>query len=120
MKRNLPDLQQEIDAIQLGLLRYTHYGKRITLHVKISIQDRDSLNCLMEGEAPRKLLHKKVTLIQKKHDTYIYICGTVTAEARNILAIDIKKACWFIRKREGSVTWLQEKCVYLPAMKLAS
>jgi hypothetical protein len=125
MDATIHNIQQKIDAIQNGLLRYRYNGKTVSLHVKIAVNDGDTLNCIVSGELPMQtLLNKNVTLIQKDHENYMYIGGRITNQAQKntlILSIDIKKACWFIRKRKGSVTWLQEKCVYMPQeMNLAS
>jgi hypothetical protein len=124
MDTTIHNIQQKIDSIQTGLLRYKHNGKQISLRVKIAVNEGDTLNCVVADDLPlQKLLNKNVTLIQKDHDNYMYIGGLITNEAQNntlILSIDIKKACWFIRKSKGSVTWLQEKCVYMPLMQVAS
>jgi hypothetical protein len=61
-------------------------------------------------------------LIQKDRENYMYIGGKITWEAQKnklVLSIDIKKACWYVRKFKGSVSYLQEKCLYLPDMKVA-
>jgi hypothetical protein len=113
-------------SIQLGLLQYRHNGKKITLHVKMAVTEGESLHCVVSGDFPaQKLLNRNVTLIQKDHDNYLYIGGRISKEMRTdivVLSLDLTKACWFIRKRKGGVTWLQEKYIYLPdeMMKMAS
>jgi hypothetical protein len=125
MRKNLLNIQEKIDTIQSGLLRFGENGKTVTLHVKVSVQDGDILHCVVvSDQIPNiNLIKKKVTLIQKDRENYMYIGGQVTAELQKnslYLAIDIKKACWFVRKSRGNVSWLQEKCVYFPQVKMAS
>lgn len=116
-------IHEKICSIQLGLLRYKQEGKQMTLHVKITVDDRDRINCLVSDDLPsHKLLNKNVVLIQKDRENYMYIGGRITRESQKnklLLSISIKKACWYIRKSKGSVTWLQEKCHYVPDMKVA-
>jgi hypothetical protein len=117
-------IHEKISAIQVGLLRCKHKGEKISIPVKIAVGDNDILNCLVMDDIPaKKLLNKEVTLIQRDHGNYLYIGGRICQEVKTkklILSLDITKACWFIRKSKGSVTWLQEKCVYMPEMKMAS
>lgn len=124
MENIQPDLYQKISAIQLALLQYNHQGKKVSVQVRIVADDNDSLHCVVSDEtAARKMLHKNVTLIQKDKENYMYVAGHIAQEVQSnkrILSINIKKACWFIRKSKGSVSWLQEKCVHLPQMKVAS
>lgn len=124
MEKTRPNIREKIGAIQVGLLRYSHKGKKLSLPVRIAVEENDSLNCVIADELPpQKLLNKNITLIQKDHDNYLYIGGRISREVqrnRLVLSIDITKACWFIRKSKGSVTWLQEKYIYMPAMDLAS
>jgi hypothetical protein len=116
-------IHEKICSIQLALLRYKHEGKQMTLHVKITVDENDRINCIASEDLPsHKLVNKHVVLIQKDHDNYMYIGGRVTRQAQQtklLLSIDIKKACWYIRKFKGSVSYLQEKCLYLPEMKVA-
>ncbi len=126
MKTTAYTIQDKIDSIQVGLLRYKVNGKQVTRQVRITIgtDDQDTLSCVILDELPsQKLLNKNVTLIQKDQDNYMYIGGRISNEIHKnklILSVDIKKACWYIRKSKGSVSWLQEKCVYLPMMEVAS
>ena len=118
-------IHEKINAIQIGLLRCTHKGEKISVPVKIAIGDNNQLNCVatLDTVPARKLLHKEVTLIQKDHNNYLYIGGRINHEVRNktlIFSMDITKACWFVRKSKGSVTWLQEKYVYMPQIPMAS
>ena len=126
MEKIRPDIRQKIGAIQIGLLRYDQKGKKLSLPVRISVEENDSLNCVITDLPAQQLLNKDVTLIQRDHDNYLYIGGHISREIQNntlVLSVDITKACWFVRKSKGSVTWLQEKCVYMPGlapMSLAS
>lgn len=124
MEKIQPDICGKISAIQLGLLRYKRNGKTISHQVKIVVNDNHTLNCVVSGDLPaEKLVNKNVTLIQKDRENYMYIGGRIAKEVKNntlILSIDMAKACWFILKRKGSVSWLQEKCVLMPEMKIAS
>lgn len=116
-------IHEKICSIQLALLRYKHEGKQMTHHVKIMVDENDRINCVAsENLASYKLVNKNVVLIQKDHENYMYIGGRVSRQAqknRLLLSIEIKKACWYVRKFRGSVSYLQEKCLYVPDMKVA-
>lgn len=118
-------IHEKISTIQSGLLRCKYRGEKISVPVKIAVGDNDTLNCVavIEDVPAKKLLNKEVTLIQKDRNNYLYIGGRICQEVTNgkyIICLDISKACWFERKSKGSVTWLQEKCVYMPELKMAS
>lgn len=119
-------IHEKIGAIQVGLLRCKYRGEKISVPVKVAVGDNNTLNCVAVADdmPAKKLLHKDVTLIQRDRNNYLYIGGRICQEVKNnklILCLDISKACWFERKSKGSVTWLQEKYVYLPGqMKMAS
>jgi hypothetical protein len=117
MPNKLLHIQQKIDSIQFGLLRLRDEENNSTWQVKTTTNDDDSLNCIItDDDRPRKkLVNKNVNLIQKHHDDYLYITGTVDEEVNNrskILSIRILKACWFVRKTKGGISWLQEKYIY--------
>jgi hypothetical protein len=116
-------IHEKICSIQLALLRYRHEGKQMTLHVKITIDEYDRINCLVSDGLPsHRHLNKNVVLIQKDRENYMYIGGKISRESQKnklLLSITIKKACWYIRKSKGSITWLQEKCHYVPEMRVA-
>jgi hypothetical protein len=124
MNKELLYIQQKIDSIQSGLLRFRDKDAQMTLQVRATTNDDDSLNCIVTDNSPRnKLLNRNVNLIQKNHDDYLYINGTVSEEINKknkILSIHILKASWFVRKSEGNVSWLQEKYIYenLPRQKI--
>jgi len=111
-------IHEKICSIQLALLRYKQDGKQMTLHVRIAVDEEDRISCVASDDLPvHKLLNKNVVLIQKDRENYLYIGGRIIRESKKnklLLSIDIKKACWYIRKSKGSVTWLQEKCQYVP------
>ncbi len=116
MNKKLLHIQQKIDSIQFGLLRLRDEEAHDTWHVKTTTNEDNSLNCIITDELPgRKLVNKEVNLIQKHHDDYLYITGTVNEEVNRkskILSIRILKACWFVRKSKGGISWLQEKYIY--------
>lgn len=119
-------IREKISAIQVGLLRCKHKGEKISVPVKIVVdENNNTLNCVasLEHIPSKKLLNKEVTLIQRDLNNYLYIGGRINREVRNktlVFSMDITKACWFIRRSKGSVTWLQEKCIYMPQMHMAS
>jgi hypothetical protein len=114
--KTLSSIKTKIGAIQFGLLRFSDANEQQTLQVKLAENDGPSLNCILTDTAyNRKMLNKQVNLIQKYHDDYLYIAGKVTDEGelnKKVLAVQITKACWFVRKSKGSISWLQEKYVY--------
>lgn len=116
MNKELQLIQQKIDAIQSGLLRFRDKDAQMTLQVRATTNNDNSLNCIVTDNSPRsKLLNRNVNLIQKSHDDYLYINGTVSEEVNKkskILSIHILKASWFVRKSKGNVSWLQEKYMY--------
>lgn len=115
MQKKLHYIREKIDAIQFGLVRYHSYEERVSVHVKTKMSGDGTLVCISTGnENLRQLANKRVSLIQKSENDYLYICGEVKEKpARNkrIFFISILKACWFVRKSRGSLTWLQEKHV---------
>ena len=126
MNKSLHYITQKINAIQCGLLRY--HGKRnnTTMQVLVKSQEDNSLICAVTSpEKPdlKKLANKRVNLIQKSENNYLYISGRVLlkdAANNRILFIHVLKACWFVRRTKGSLSWLQEKHVYdtLPVNEL--
>ncbi len=115
MNKKLHYINQKIDAIQFALLRYHDKEDRVTMHVKAKTND-DTLICTTAGNTDlKKLVNKKVNLIQKSEDDYLYISGEVKERSdknKKTLFISIVKACWFIRKSRGTLSWLQEKHIY--------
>ena len=63
----------------------------------------------------KKLLNKRVSLIQKSENDYLYIAGKVQEKEgpnKRTIFIHILKACWFVRRSKGTLSWLQEKHIY--------
>jgi general stress protein 26 len=116
MNKKLRYISQKIDAIQLGLLRYHDEKDRITMHVKARTDDDHSLICtISSNDDLKKLKNKNVNFIQKSDDDYLYVSGQVkeiTDRDKKEVFISILKACWYVRKSRGSLSWLQEKHIY--------
>lgn len=116
MKTKMHYIGQKIDAIQFGLLRFRDKKGRVTLEVRTKVDHENSLLCFIEEKADlRKLVNKKVSVIQRSQNDYLYIIGQVEEnkekEAQTI-SVRILKACWFVRKTKGALSWLQEKHIY--------
>ncbi|HMK26224.1 MAG TPA: hypothetical protein VK483_09365 [Chitinophagaceae bacterium] len=115
MNKKLHHIQQKINHVQLGLLRFHDKDEMLTTEVKTTANDDASLNCIITGDPScYPVANKNVNLIQKNHDDYLYIVGRVgdTQQNGKVLSIHILKASWFVLKRKGSVSWLREKYVY--------
>src|SRR5258705_10247833 len=113
--KNLSLIKQRIGDIQCGLLRFEDKNKQVTLQVKLTANEGTSLNCIVTNEYPQKLVNKNVHLIQKYHDDYLHIAGKISGEIKSnnrILAVQIERACWFVRQSKGNVSWLRQKCLY--------
>ena len=62
-----------------------------------------------------KPVNRNVHLIQKYHDDYLHIAGKVSKEIEmnnRILAVQIERICWFVRRSRGNVSWLQQKYLF--------
>lgn len=60
-------------------------------------------------------VNKKVTVVQRSEEDYLYITGQVDGNmegATKTISVRILKACWFVRKTSGALSWLQEKHIY--------
>ena len=116
MNKKLYQIQQKINHVQLGLLRFHDKDEMLTMEVKTTANDDASLNCIITGDPSCfPMADKNVNLIQKNHEDYLYIVGRVmggTRENAKVLSIHILKASWFILKRKGGMSWLREKYVY--------
>jgi hypothetical protein len=113
--KNLSLIKQRIGDIQCGLLRFEDKNKQVTLQVKVTANEDTSLNCIVTNEYSQKLVNKNVHLIQKYRDDYLHIAGKVSGEIEKnnrILAVQIERACWFVRQSKGNVSWLRQKCLY--------
>ena len=114
MNNKLRCISQKINTIQNGLLRYDDAEGRITMHVTARSNDDNSLTCTVPGNTDlKKLINKRVNFIQKSENDYLYISGDVKERGnKKTVFINILKACWFVRKSKGTLSWLQEKHVY--------
>lgn len=117
MKLKLDNILQAVTAIQAGLLRFQNEEGQQTLQVKVAVGGEKSIHCIISDQNATKLRikNKNIHLIQKYHDDYFFISGHVDGVVKNnsrIFSIAVNKACWFVRKRRGSVTWFSEKYTY--------
>ena len=115
MLDKLDCIKQRAGAIQFGLMRFRENNENRTMEVKLADSDGELLSCITADNPYKRLLNKRVNLIQKYHDDYLYIAGRVTNEGqknKKVLAVQITRACWFVKKSKGSTSWLQEKYVY--------
>ena len=116
MIRNLHIIRKKIESIPNALLRFSKGADRQTMHVCTSINTDHFMNCIVLGDiGDTKLLNSDVTLIQKNHNDYLYIAGRIDGEvdiSTKIVSLRITKACWYTRKKNGSVVWLEEKYFY--------
>lgn len=116
MSKKLHLIGQKIQAIRYGLLRFNEGTDQQTMQVSTSIDEESHLNCIIKDEGYHTpLLNRRVSLIQKHKDDYLYISGEIDDEVRTsckVVSLKIDKACWFTRKRKGNVVWLQEKYIY--------
>src|SRR6267154_1085985 len=98
-------IQRKIGQIQRGLLRFRDTQGSLTFHVKKTVNEDMSLNCvILENACMQKMINRNVNFIQKSHNDYIYIRGTVGSECQNsssIISIQISKAYWFVRRSTG-------------------
>jgi hypothetical protein len=116
MNTSLLRIQQKINRLQKGLLRFRDKNNQFTFHVKTTTNEDASLNCLVnEGSPIPQLVNKEVKFIQKSYYDYVYITGTVASECQNgshIISIQILKAYWFVRRSTGNFSWLKEKYAF--------
>ncbi len=113
---NLQYIHQKIDEIEAGLLRFQHNDNQLTLHVKAKTDGTNLIHCDFADHTDRKkIVPGRVSLIQKSDKNYLYIAGdleTGTKGNKKTCAIRVIRACWFILKSKGAVSWLQEKYIY--------
>ena len=110
MRQNLQSILKKIDDIGLGLLRYRENKFQVSIHIRAKCDKDNVIQCYADEKNDLlKLKNKKVSLIQKSNDDYLYIAGHTESLPENskTLSVRISKACWFVRKRDGSVTWCQ-------------
>jgi hypothetical protein len=113
---NLQNIHQKVDEIESGLLRFQHDDSQVTLHVKAKGDGKNLIYCDLTDKADyKKIVPGKVSLIQKSDKNYLYIAGEIEKQSpgnKQPVSIRIIRACWFILKSKGSVSWLQEKYIY--------
>ena len=117
--KNLSLIKQRIGNIQCGLLRFEDKKKQVTLQVKVTVNEDSSFNCIVTDECTQNLVNRNVHLIQKYHDDYLHIAGKVSKEIEKnnrILAVQIERICWFVRRSRGNVSWLQQKYLFETAV----
>ena len=117
MNKELQIIREKIGNIQFGILRCRENDVQKTWQVKAAPDENNVLHCIVTGEdmTSEDIINKKVNLIQKYQNDYLFITGEVSAEVKKkvqILSINIAKACWFVRKTKGATSWLQEKHTY--------
>lgn len=116
MSTSLLRIQQKINRLQKGCLRFRDKNNQLILHVKTTTNEDASLNCIIADDAAMpKLINREVKFIQKSYYDYVYITGTVASECQNgsrIVSIQILKAYWFVRRSTGSFSWLKEKYAF--------
>ena len=115
MDRTLQKILQKVGSVQTGLLRYGNDEGKLSWHARAGTYD-ESMNCIVNNDNDISLLAKNVNFIQKDKHDYLYItCRVKEGVVKNsatIISMEVLKACWFIRRSRGSVTWLQEKYIY--------
>lgn len=112
---NLLHIHKKIDEIETGLLRFQHNDNQLSLHVRAKTNGENSIHCDLADRADlKKIVPGKVSLIQKSDKNYLYISGEIEKQGpgKKTFSIRIIRACWFILKSKGSVSWLQEKYIY--------
>ena len=113
---NLQNIHRKVDEIETGLLRFQYNDNQVTLHVKAKGDGENLIYCDFADKADhKKIVPGKVSLIQKSDKNYLYIAGEIEKQSpgnKKPLSIRIIRACWFILKSKGSVSWLQEKYIY--------
>ena len=115
MLQNLHVIQKKIGDIGLGLLRYRENRSPVTVQIRVTCDHDNLLYChAPESKELLQLKNKRVSVLQKSKDDFLYITGRAETSTKigSVLQVRIVKACWFIRKRKGSVTWFQEKHIY--------
>lgn len=115
MNRSLQIIQQKVGSMRVGLLKFPDEGEKPRLHVSTTLDDTNRLNCVIKNADNGTLLNKEVVLIQKNNKDYLYIVGTIDDEVKTsskVISLSITKACWFVRKAKGNVSWLSQKYIY--------
>src|ERR1051325_9941263 len=102
MNKELQIIREKIGDIQFGILRCRENDVQKSWQVKAAPDENNVLHCIVSGEMTGDdIINKKVNLIQKYKNDYLFISGEVSAEVKKkvqVLSINIAKACWFVRK----------------------
>ncbi len=113
---NLENIHRKIDEIETGLLRFRHNENQHSLHVRAKSDGENSIFFdFADKDDLKKVVPGKVSLIQKSDKNYLYISGEIEKRVpgnKKTFSIRITRACWFILKSKGAVSWLQEKYIY--------
>src|SRR5688572_20213939 len=116
MNRSLQIIQQKVGSMRYGLLRFPEDAEKPRIQVSTTLDVNNRLSCVIKGlEGDGNLLNKEVVLIQKNNKDYLYITGRIDDEVKTsskVISLSITKACWFVRKAKGSVSWMRQKYMY--------
>ncbi len=116
MNKSLQIIQQKVGSMRHGLLKFTEEGEKPRIYVNTTLDDTNRLNCVIRGgEADDSMLNKEVVLIQKNNKDYLYITGRIDDEVKTsskVISLRVNKACWFVRKAKGNISWLTQKYIY--------
>ncbi len=115
MIQHLHVIQKKIDDIGLGLLRSRENESPLSIQTRVKCEKGNLMRCFTtETGDLLQLKNKAVSFLQKSEEDYLYVTGRAEAPDTNdmVLPVRIFKACWFVRRRKGRITWFQEKHVY--------
>lgn len=116
MNPELYHISEKINSVQSAILRFHNKSERMVLEVRVVSGENATLNCVITDDLPlSKLVNRKVSVIQRYKDDYLYVAGKVIfvgEQHRGVVSISIDRAFWFIRRIKGHVTWLENKYVY--------
>ena len=112
----LVHIHNKVNEIKSALVRFQDNDSQVSLHVSVKSDGKNSIDC-RAGEIVdlAKMQNKTVTLIQKSDKDYLYISGELVKKSRGdktTFSLRILRACWFILKSKGAVSWLDNKYIY--------
>jgi len=112
----LVHIHNKVNEIKSALVRFQDNDIQVSLHVRVKSDGKNLIDC-RAGEMVdlAKMHNKKVTVIQKSDKDYLYISGELvngSGSNKKAFSLRIVRACWFILKSKGSVSWLQNKYIY--------
>lgn len=89
---------------------------RVALEVRIKVGNENVLLCFIKEKTDlSKLVNKTVSVMLRSEEDYLYITGQVDGnmeKGTKTVSVRILKACWFVRKTKGALSWLQKKHIY--------